>query len=271
MSKLLIDDNPLQVLPKLAEAIGLNEAIVIQQLHYWLNKSENIHEGKRWVYNTYQEWKESNFPFWSVQTIGNIFRSLEEKGLIVSKQINVKHWDRKKWYTIEYSELDRIENQIIERLNIASSIDTELDSLHNTETTTETNKDIDWKKLNQESKDRKKKHDENKPDTVSAILTAHRKNEPREQMRERVESVLRGRKPDWDSPRSLWNGYDRKLIKREKDTGETIEQFMEWFYGDDFRAKGYIYLKPSRIDDLWAVAFGANVKIKLDDGRGAYV
>ena len=139
MSKLLIDDNPLQVLPKLAEAIGLNEAIVIQQLHYWLNKSENIHEGQKWVYNTYQEWKESNFPFWSVQTIGNVFRSLEERGLIISKQINVKNWDRKKWYTIEYDELERIENQIIERLNIVSSIEPKLDTLHNTETTTETN------------------------------------------------------------------------------------------------------------------------------------
>jgi len=138
MSKLLIDDNPLQVLPKLAEAIGLNEAIVVQQLHYWLNKSTNEHDGKKWVYNTYAEWKETNFPFWSVQVIGNIFRSLEEIGLVVSKQINKKDWDRRKWYTLNYKELTRIENEIIERMKIIRSIDQKSDSLHITETTTET-------------------------------------------------------------------------------------------------------------------------------------
>lgn len=38
MSKLLIDDYPIQVLPKLAKEIGLNEAIFLQQVHYWLKK-----------------------------------------------------------------------------------------------------------------------------------------------------------------------------------------------------------------------------------------
>lgn len=38
MSKLLLDDEPLVILPKLAAAIGLNEAIILQQLHYWLEK-----------------------------------------------------------------------------------------------------------------------------------------------------------------------------------------------------------------------------------------
>ena len=38
MSNLLIDDYPILVLPKLANEIGLNEAIVLQQMHYWLKK-----------------------------------------------------------------------------------------------------------------------------------------------------------------------------------------------------------------------------------------
>ena len=38
MSKLLIADVPLVVLPKLAEEIGLNEAIFLQQLHYRLER-----------------------------------------------------------------------------------------------------------------------------------------------------------------------------------------------------------------------------------------
>ena len=38
MSRLLLEDEPLVVLPKLATVIGLNEAIILQQLHYWLEK-----------------------------------------------------------------------------------------------------------------------------------------------------------------------------------------------------------------------------------------
>lgn len=49
MSKLLIEEPPLQVLPSLAVTIGLNEAIIIQQIHYWLRDSRNgiEHEGRR--------------------------------------------------------------------------------------------------------------------------------------------------------------------------------------------------------------------------------
>ena len=36
---LLIDDYPLIVLPALAEEIGLNEAIFLQQLNYWSQPS----------------------------------------------------------------------------------------------------------------------------------------------------------------------------------------------------------------------------------------
>lgn len=34
ISKLLLDKLPLQVMPTLATLIGLNEAIVLQQVHY---------------------------------------------------------------------------------------------------------------------------------------------------------------------------------------------------------------------------------------------
>lgn len=40
-AQLLINEPPLQVLPTLAKTIGLNEAIVLQQVHYWLNPKFN--------------------------------------------------------------------------------------------------------------------------------------------------------------------------------------------------------------------------------------
>jgi hypothetical protein len=79
MSKLLIDEPPLQVLPSLALAIGLNEAIFLQQLHYWLQRSEHQHAGQRWVYNTLEGWHEQ-FPFWSMSTVRRTIRSLKAQG-----------------------------------------------------------------------------------------------------------------------------------------------------------------------------------------------
>ena len=57
MSNLLIDDYPILVLPKLATEIGLNEAIVLQQMHYWLKKSNHNYDGRRWIYNSFPEWQ----------------------------------------------------------------------------------------------------------------------------------------------------------------------------------------------------------------------
>jgi len=72
----LISDYPLIVLPALAVAIGLNRAIVLQQVHYLLGKLEGKSiEGKRWIFMPEQEWAKQ-FPFWSANTIRNTVKSL---------------------------------------------------------------------------------------------------------------------------------------------------------------------------------------------------
>ena len=103
-SRLLIDEPPLQVLPSLAVAHGLNEAIILQQIHYWLrSKSGTIDEtGRRWIFNGYADWQEQ-FPFWSEDTIYRTIRNLERSGILLSRQEGT---DRRKWYTIDYSKTD---------------------------------------------------------------------------------------------------------------------------------------------------------------------
>ncbi len=109
--KLLIDDIPLQVLPGLAKAIGLNEALFLQQLHYWLNRSEHVHSGQRWIYNTAAEWKEQ-LPFWSEKTIRRVVKSLKDLGLIeTTDRFNKRNYDKTTWFTINYEAVEKIENQ----------------------------------------------------------------------------------------------------------------------------------------------------------------
>ena len=101
---LLISEPPLQVLPSLAVKIGLNEAIILQQIHYWLLKSNNVRDGYKWVYNSYSEWNKQ-FPFFSRNTMIRAFNSLEKQGLLITANYNKASFDKTKWYRIDYEKL----------------------------------------------------------------------------------------------------------------------------------------------------------------------
>lgn len=109
MSKLLINEQPLQVLPSLAQKIGLNEAIVLQQIHWLLNCSKHQFDDRAWLYNTYEQWQENHFPFWSVDTVKRTILSLEKQGLLLSTtDFNRMKVDKTKWYSIDYMVLERL-------------------------------------------------------------------------------------------------------------------------------------------------------------------
>ena len=113
MSKLLIDDYPIQILPKLATEIGLNEAIVLQQIHYWLNQSSHNRDGKKWIYNTYDDWNKQ-FPFWSVMTIRRVINSLEKQKLILIANYNKAGFDKTRWYSIDYSVVESVNRRCVQ-------------------------------------------------------------------------------------------------------------------------------------------------------------
>lgn len=141
---LLISEPPIQVLPSLAKTIGLNEAMILQQLHYWLDnpKAGVESDGFKWIFNTYEEWQE-NFPFWSIRTIQRIFINLEQAGLVISVQLNKSNYDRRKYYRINYKAVELLEipsktpkedNQ--SRHDVALDDDKLARSLNESETTT---------------------------------------------------------------------------------------------------------------------------------------
>lgn len=108
-SRLLIDESPLQVLPSLATAIGLNEAIILQQVQYWISGGKS-HErdGHLWIYNSIPQWQE-NFPWWSESTIKRALHNLREKGLLIVANFNKAGFDKTLWYRIDYDALREIE------------------------------------------------------------------------------------------------------------------------------------------------------------------
>lgn len=127
MNNLLISEPPLQVLPSLAKIVGLNEAIVLQQFHYWLERSNNIRDGYKWIYNSYSKWNEQ-FPFWSNATLRRTINSLEKQGFFITANYNKAGFDKTKWYRIDY-----------ERVSNASAQNEQTNTNRLPETTTETN------------------------------------------------------------------------------------------------------------------------------------
>ncbi|AHK39791.1 TPA: phage protein [Bacillus anthracis] len=109
MSKLLIHEEPLLVLPGLASRIGLNEAIFLQQIYYWLNRSKHFYDERNWVYNSVAEWVKQ-FPFWSENTIRRIVKNLEDEQLLVIGNYNRAKFDKTKWYSINYEKLRLLES-----------------------------------------------------------------------------------------------------------------------------------------------------------------
>ncbi|MGG3998824.1 DnaD domain-containing protein [Anoxybacillus kestanbolensis] len=132
-TRLLMDEEPLVVLPSLAATVGLNESIVLQQLHYWLERSNHIHEGHKWVYNTYEEWQEQ-FPFWSESTIRRIITKLEKQGLIIAGNFNRSKIDKTKWYRIDYDKLTELENPVYE---VSATVQNDTSTAQNEQTTDE--------------------------------------------------------------------------------------------------------------------------------------
>lgn len=112
MSKLLINEQPLQFLPTLAKILGNSDkALMLQQINYWLNNPKVGKEanGHRWIRNTVEDWH-TQFPWIAAKTVQRYLKDLEEKRILLTCNLNKLKFDRTKWYTIDYDELDKLTN-----------------------------------------------------------------------------------------------------------------------------------------------------------------
>lgn len=100
---LLFSRRPLVLNPELAARIGLNEAILLQQLHYWMKETTSgiSHDNRRWIYNTLDGWREQ-FPFMSESTIKRGFSSLKRMGIVLVEKLSEDKHDKTNYYSIVY-------------------------------------------------------------------------------------------------------------------------------------------------------------------------
>ena len=119
MSMYLFDEQPILANKALARELGLNEALVLQQINYWIeiNKKSgnNYHDGKYWTYNSIRAWQEKDFDYLSVDTVKRTFSKLEKAGYLLVGNYNKDPRDKTKWYTINDKKLEELYLELNQR------------------------------------------------------------------------------------------------------------------------------------------------------------
>ena len=88
---------------ELATEYGVNCAIILENLHYWIVKNEangtNFHDGRYWTYNSRRAMAEL-FPYMSEKQINTATKKLIDAGLVVTGNHNNVAYDRTLWYAL---------------------------------------------------------------------------------------------------------------------------------------------------------------------------
>jgi len=87
----------------IAEIYGIHEAVLLQNLYYWIKKNianeKNLFDDYYWTYNSVSAYIEL-FPYMSEHKIRYSLKNLEENGLIITGNYNKSKYDRTKWYAL---------------------------------------------------------------------------------------------------------------------------------------------------------------------------
>lgn len=88
--------------PAIAARVGLNAAVIYQNLFYWAEKNaangRHFYEGRWWTYNSVSAFSDL-FPYLTGKQIRTALDKLESDGLIASGCFNKSAYDRTKWYS----------------------------------------------------------------------------------------------------------------------------------------------------------------------------
>ena len=86
-----------------AMAYGVNEAIFIHNLYWWITKNEangrHYRDGRTWTYNSTEALAQL-FPFWTPRQIRHIINKLRDNGVIYVANYNKSGFDRTHWYAL---------------------------------------------------------------------------------------------------------------------------------------------------------------------------
>ncbi len=97
------------ICPKIAKILGIDRTLLINQVHYWLNKCGKNIAGEEglWIYNSLEEWHKQ-FSYWSMSKLRRVIKYLEDAKLLISRKVNAKKWNHTKWYSLNMTALSKL-------------------------------------------------------------------------------------------------------------------------------------------------------------------
>lgn len=116
MSVWLMDEQPVVVDRGLARIIGFSEAVVITQLHQWIEYNrkhkKNYKDGYYWTYGSMGKMHEEYFDILgSVRTVRRVFKKLEKNGYLIVDNYNKLNFDKTSWYRVNYEKFNELKKE----------------------------------------------------------------------------------------------------------------------------------------------------------------
>lgn len=89
--------------PDIAVQVGVNAAIIYQNLFFWIEKNEadghNYRDGRYWTYNSVSAYAKL-LPYLTLKQIRTAIERLIDNGLILKGNYNEDRYDRTAWYAL---------------------------------------------------------------------------------------------------------------------------------------------------------------------------
>jgi DNA-binding transcriptional ArsR family regulator len=110
-SSSIFGERPQVYRPSVAAALGsLTQAIVLEQLHYWVQRATKEHDGHTWVYKTYKEWGDELGL--SYKQTERALDALKERGLVISIQNPYVRMDQTRWWKLDDEGIVKLSHEI---------------------------------------------------------------------------------------------------------------------------------------------------------------
>lgn len=88
----------------LAARYGLDVAVFIQNIYYWVRKNEanqeHFYDGRYWAHSSYRGLEKWFEPLWSMQQIKRIVSKCREQGLLLVGDYNPDGFTHTNWYSV---------------------------------------------------------------------------------------------------------------------------------------------------------------------------
>ena len=102
---------------RIAQEVGLNSAVILNNLYYWIEKNrannKNFYDGYYWTYNSRKAFTEL-FPYFTSRQIEHAIQKLIDAQLVITGSYNDSPYDRTLWYAITQKGYDLLTGKTTE-------------------------------------------------------------------------------------------------------------------------------------------------------------